>query len=264
MLKKILVSLAVILLLVTSGVKAQESTESGQPVDYYLSYPGVLPDHPLYWLKMIRDRVRLILTTATLPKAEKLLLYADKRLGAGWALVEGNKIGLGVTTLTKAEKYLEKAVNLSLELGEGEKETIFKERLNKAIRKHNQVLDLLKDKLGMDLKLVESQTVEAEAGEVLEEVEVGIDFGNGEEAMELVKAGTALEALQAAAKNREYEVVMKEYDFGSMVEGVNGFNNSMDKAWIYFVNGQSGTMAADKQGLGVGDLVEWKYIKPEF
>jgi len=128
--------------------KAQET----EGVDYYLSYPGILPDHPLYWVKMIRDRVQLWLTTNPLAKAEKLLLYADKRLGAGWALIEGNKVELGVTTLTKGEKYLERVMIEAAKLGEGGDEMRFKEKLGKAVMKHEEVLLLLEEKLGDEYK----------------------------------------------------------------------------------------------------------------
>ena len=128
------------------------TTDEKKEVDYYLSYPGILPDHPLYWLKMIRDRVQLLLITNPLAKAEKLLLYADKRLGASWALIEGNKVDLGVTTLTKAEKYLERAILAGKQLGDGEKEKQFKEKLNKAEMKHREVLLDLKGGMSEDYK----------------------------------------------------------------------------------------------------------------
>jgi len=152
----------------------QEATEAGEAeemvvmdkmqeaggVDYYLSYPGILPDHPLYWLKMIRDRVQLWLTTKPLAKAEKLLLYADKRLGAGWALIEGNKVELGVTTLTKGEKYLERAMIETTRFEEGGDEMRFKEKLGKAVMKHEEVLLLLEEKLGDEHKGVMEQMLE--------------------------------------------------------------------------------------------------------
>ncbi len=248
MLKKILVSLGIALMIGFSGVQAQEITTETK-VDYYLPYPGILPDHPLYWLKMVRDRVQLWLTTESLSKAERLLLYADKRLGAGWALVEGNKPGLGITTITKAEKYLEQAVSLAQKLSEGEAEVKFKAKLAKAIKKHEEVLNLIEGK--------------TEANQLLEEVEVRVDFGDNEEAaVELVEAKTAYEALQAAAENRGWQVQVKNYDFGSLVEAINGQENNSEKAWIYFINGQSATQAADKQELKAGDVMEWKYEKP--
>ena len=248
MFKKILISLGIALMIGFSGVQAQEIITETK-VDYYLPYPGILPDHPLYWLKMVRDRVQLWLTTDSLQKAERLLLYADKRLGAGWALIEGNKADLGITTLTKAEKYLEQAVSAGQKLGEGEKEVEFKAKLAKAIKKHEEVLNLIEGK--------------TEPSQLLEEVEVKVDFGDNEEAaVELVEAKTAYEALQAAAKNRDWQMEVKQYDFGSLVEAINGRKNTGDKAWIYFINGQAATQAADKQELKAGDVVEWKYEKP--
>lgn len=259
MLKKILASLGITAIILgnlggVKIIKAFEATPAAQKVDYYLPYPGILPDHPLYWLKMVRDRVQLWLTTDSLQRAEKLLLYADKRLGAGWALVEGNKPDLGITTVTKAEKYLEQAVNLAQKLGEGEKEVKFKAKLAKAVKKHEEVLSLIKGKTEGGEK----------ASQLLEEVEVNVDFGDEEAAVELVQAKTAYEALQAAAKNRGWLMEVKKYDFGSLVEAINGQENTEGKAWIYFINGQAATQAADKQELKAGDVVEWKYIKPEF
>ena len=37
---------------------------------------------------------------------------------------------------------------------------------------------------------------------------------------------------------------------------------SAQMAWIYHVNGESGTIAADKMKVNPGDTVEWKYIPP--
>ena len=49
-------------------VLAKTSTPSVLPtptpeINYYLSYPGILPDHSLYLLKMVRDRLVLLSTT---------------------------------------------------------------------------------------------------------------------------------------------------------------------------------------------------------
>lgn len=148
----------------TEGGALVVAPEAKESVDYYLSYPGILPDHPLYWLKMVRDRVQLWLTTKPLVKAERLLLYADKRLGAGWALVDGNKVDLGVTTLTKGEKYLERVMIAAEGLGEGGEEMRFKEKLNKARMKHEEVLLLLEEKLGDEYKEVMEQILQISRG----------------------------------------------------------------------------------------------------
>src|SRR3989344_991141 len=92
----------------------EEATSGGvlvQKVEYYLPYPGILPDSPLYKVKALRDRISLWLITDPGKKAEKELLLADKRIGAAVALVDGGKDELAVSTATKGEKYLEQAVN---------------------------------------------------------------------------------------------------------------------------------------------------------
>ena len=146
------------------GEKATEGGElidQQEEVDYFLAYPGILLDHFLYSVKMVRDRIWLWLAINPLKKAELLLLFADKRLGAGEALVEGNKIELGVTTLTKAEKYLQRAANQERIANQKNKETKdFVEKLLMASLKHQEVLTELRQKLtGNDLSIID-QTIE--------------------------------------------------------------------------------------------------------
>lgn len=91
-----------------------DATEAGvmvRRIEYYLPYPGILPDSPLYKIKALRDRISLWLITDPGKKAEKELLLADKRIGAAVALLDGGKDELAVSTATKGEKYLEQAVN---------------------------------------------------------------------------------------------------------------------------------------------------------
>jgi len=148
--------------------EGQEASESGQDqllvenqeVDYFLAYPGILPDHFLYSLKMIRDRLRLWLTIDPLKKAELFLLYADKRLGAGKVLIEGNKIDLGVSTLTKGEKYLEQAntqIKMAKDKGKNTEEILGK--INQASLKHEEILLGLKVKVGQDFQSIVEQAL---------------------------------------------------------------------------------------------------------
>jgi len=117
-------------------------------VEYFLVYPGILPDHFLYSVKMVRDRVLTFLTVDPLKKAELFLLFADKRLGAGKALIEGGKVDLGVSTLTKGEKYLEQAINEERVANKAGKDTKgLLERLSQASLKHEEVLVDLSQKV---------------------------------------------------------------------------------------------------------------------
>jgi len=113
-------------------------------VDYYLAYPGLLPDHPLYWAKMIRDRIWGWLIRDSQQEINWLMLMADKRLGAAKALIEGNKVDLGLTTASKGEKYLERAaVELKKAEIRGENMTELKAKLLLASQKHAEVLQQL-------------------------------------------------------------------------------------------------------------------------
>lgn len=127
-----------------SATVSAEKTETQPQVMYYLPYPGVLPDSPLYRLKVARDWVQLWLTFDPLQKAQRELLYADKRINAARALIEGGKLELGVSTATKAEKYLEQAVDATVrqqQSGKDVKSLLL--TLAKAAVKHEEVLQQL-------------------------------------------------------------------------------------------------------------------------
>jgi len=133
---------------------ASEATVSPQPKsDYYLVYPGILPDHPFYKLKMIRDRLWLWLTPDPLKKAEVCLLFADKRIGAGKVLVEGNKVSLGISTLMKGEAYFEKAISAAQQAKKKGKDIKdLADKLKKAPVKYEEILSDLTGKVSQEGK----------------------------------------------------------------------------------------------------------------
>ncbi|HSW48513.1 MAG TPA: DUF5667 domain-containing protein [Candidatus Saccharimonadales bacterium] len=114
--KKILLFLIIVsfITLSTVTVSAQESIHSASEsskIDYQLSYPGLLPDHPLYFLKTGRDRVMAFFISNPLKKSEFDLLQADKRVWSSQMLVDKGKINLAESTFSKAENYFEESIN---------------------------------------------------------------------------------------------------------------------------------------------------------
>lgn len=126
----------------TEEVVDEASSEEAQVEedDYSLPYPGILPDHPLYFLKMIRDRIKLWLVSNPLARAELMLHYGDKRIAASLSLAEKGKAGLAVTTATKAEKYLERVMNEAEGAAVDQDVTGFGKQAARAIQKHEKVL----------------------------------------------------------------------------------------------------------------------------
>lgn len=105
-----------------------------------------------------------------------------------------------------------------------------------------------------------SATIFAEAKSTLV-----LDFGDGKVATySNVLAKNAYEALVIATAENDISLNSKEYDFGILVESIGDKKNTKDLAWIYYVNGKSAEVGADKYELKDGDVVEWKYIKPNF
>ena len=127
----------------SSDLGAKVLGEMDVNIDYFLAYPGkVLPDHPLWPVKVIRDKIWFLMTTNPSKKAEMKLLFADKRLVSSKELFEKDKPELAFSTLTKAEKYLEEASAQETQNRKNGLETVeFLKRLSFASLKHAQVIE---------------------------------------------------------------------------------------------------------------------------
>lgn len=139
----------------TQAATEKEATEtasaSGETMkeksDYQLPYAGLLPDHPLYVLKTIRDRIIDFLIADPVKKAEFTLLAADKRLAAAITLVEKGKSELAESTASKGEVYLSRSISLAKQAkSEGKETTSFVTKLKSALAKHEEVLGELSER----------------------------------------------------------------------------------------------------------------------
>lgn len=120
----------------------ENSNAQSVNIDYDLAYPGpVLPGSPLWTLKASRDKVWLFVTTNDSRKAELLLLFADKRIGAALLLLEMGDVENSIAAATKAEKYLEEAwLQTDENRRKGIKTDEFSKRLINASLRHYEVL----------------------------------------------------------------------------------------------------------------------------
>lgn len=116
-------------------------------VNYELPYPGLLPDSPLYFFRVARDRIVSFLISDPLKKAEFNLLQADKRMNAGIYLFNKGKTSLAISTISKAENYFEEALDKIDEAGtQGRNINDMRERLRSSVKKHKQELKFLSQK----------------------------------------------------------------------------------------------------------------------
>jgi hypothetical protein len=75
---------------------------------------------------------------------------------------------------------------------------------------------------------------------------------------------SALTLLENVTRDSNIPLETKKYSFGTLVESINGLKNTPDKAWIYFVNGASAAVGADSYQVQPGDVIDWKYVTPQF
>lgn len=92
-----------------------------------------------------------------------------------------------------------------------------------------------------------------------------INFGEEEKSYDYIFAGdkTAFDILKDTLDKENIALKTQQYDFGVFVKSIGDKESSADMAWIYFVNGESGQIAADQMKINQGDKVEWRYVKPE-
>ena len=97
------------------------------------------------------------------------------------------------------------------------------------------------------------------------QIKLKIDFGNNNVntySFDLSDSLTAFDILEKAANDNDIILETQQYDFGIFVKSIDGHESTAEMSWIYFVNGESGQVAADQQILNAGDIVEWHYIPP--
>lgn len=134
-----------------AGSPSAQATESSK-TNYQLAYPGLLPDHPLYFLKAGRDRIMSFFISKPLKKAEFNLLQADKRVESAQMLIKkgDSKIELSKNTFSKAENYFENAIdNTSAAKSQGINTSGFAQKLYDSNQRHQQILkDMTKKQNG--------------------------------------------------------------------------------------------------------------------
>lgn len=152
MIKKAVFTIIFLLIVVSSvhliSAQTQEIEIDTKRVDYTLPYHGILPDHPVYFLKNIRDKFLVFFTRDPFSKAELFILLSDKRAGMAQALAGKGKWKLAAQTIYKGEEYFEKIPGL---ITQSKKQGVSPEgdfiiRTNLANEKHREIIEDLSKK----------------------------------------------------------------------------------------------------------------------
>ncbi len=117
-------------------------------IKYDLAYPGILPDHPLYKLKVLRDRISITLISDPRKKIDFYLLQTDKGILAAAMLVDKNKISMAEETALKAENnftLLSRTISSYVKNQNPKKEELdsLVAKLKTASSKHQEILNSL-------------------------------------------------------------------------------------------------------------------------
>lgn len=110
-------------------------------IEYSLPFPGILPDHPLYPLKTLRDKILLVTTRDQIKKLHLYLLFSDKHLSMSQSLWDKGNIPLSIKTLNFGENYLLNASVLLVKLKQNSFLPVgLADKLYLACDKHEQVI----------------------------------------------------------------------------------------------------------------------------
>lgn len=74
-------------------------------------------------------------------------------------------------------------------------------------------------------------------------------------------ATTALGALEHLERDGEIELEITDYDFGSIVDSIDGVGDDTtdNKFWIYYINDATAEVGASSYVLADGDRILWSY-----
>ena len=170
--KKVITRLILVFLLsfcAVSPVAASSSVASSSAtvtptivLDYTMPFPGILPDHPLYQIKTLRDKILLFFTNNPVKKINLELLMSDKQVVMGELLWEKGKSDLAVETFNKSEKGL---LSVVMSLNELKKTNNLPaglaDKVELSAKKHEEIISKL-------LAGTNDETKKKELGNVLE------------------------------------------------------------------------------------------------
>ena len=153
--------------LISTTVSAQESSVSSKPstTSYDLVHPGLLPDHPFYFLKVARDNLMGFFKGPPIDRASFALLKSDKQVAASHILItKKQNTDLAHATFVNAQDYYEQAIIHTLAAKrEGINIQEMSAKLSQAGEKHQAILNEIEQYLDeKDQKMFDEEKKQSE------------------------------------------------------------------------------------------------------
>ncbi len=111
--------------------------------EYVLPYPGILQNHPLYFLKEFRDQIIEVLIADPLRKSEFYLLQSDKWIAASDLLIVQEQTDLAEKVLNKSADRMNDSIKAlkSIKADGREVPSGVIDKVEKSIEKHLEMVD---------------------------------------------------------------------------------------------------------------------------
>ena len=132
-------------------VASKPQDPSPTSVDYPLPYPGMLPDNPLYFLKLFRDDLTSFFLSKPLDRAQFDLMQSDKNVEASYLLVtqEVGKTDLAFKTFSQAQDAFAQAIDQTDSAKkQGYSTSEIDKKLSFSNQKHLQILQSIGQQTG--------------------------------------------------------------------------------------------------------------------
>ncbi len=122
--------------------RSQSINIEEKEVIYQLPYPGLLPDHPLYIVKIMRDNILVFTTRDNFKKANLYLHLSDKNMSSALELANKGTEQLAIDQLIQAEDRFLRIPPLLKDIKEqgGSYSNDFMIELYQSNAKHRQVI----------------------------------------------------------------------------------------------------------------------------
>lgn len=149
MIRKLLI---ICFLIIVCFIVSKQTARAEQIMSSYaLAYPGVLPDNPLYKLKVLRDKLIPIFIGNPQKKIEFYLLQTDKGIAATDALIAKGNLRLAKETALKAEHNYT-LLTYEVKRNKWKIDGSYYIRLEEAALKHQEILNHIIEKVSQEDK----------------------------------------------------------------------------------------------------------------